>query len=141
VVVKEEIVNYARNDIIETENDLSALFDKKGNPPKFQELVEGVNDPSRAVDPLLQKPGESNADYRARMLEFARAATQAAEGAEHSHPGTVGPVAKRPAPDMSTLESMNLDELRKWAESEEINLGNATKKPEILKAIKAALEK
>lgn len=36
------------------------------------------------------------------------------------------------------LESMTLEELRKFAEGEEIDLGKATRKDEIIKAIRAA---
>lgn len=106
--------HYRKGEIVETTQDLSFLFDKDKDPnaKKFRRLYDTQEE--ETAETLRAKRAEIDAKLAA--LE---------------NPQPVGADA--------TIEAMTVEELRAFAASEEIDLGNAKTKDAILKAIRAAL--
>lgn len=121
-----EIKVYKQGEIVESTEDLTKHNSRHpGNPKKFVRVYDdGSTDysgPAPAVDPFAQRKGESAADYGKRMAETAKLFAEKAEAAT--------------ARDKE-LEKMNVAQLRKFAEGEEIDLKGAVDKDAILKIIR-----
>lgn len=106
---------FKKGDIIETDKNLHVIFDRIGNPPKFEEVHE---------DERIMTAQEKRQKAEALLKEAADD-----ELAAQLRKNTMNDV----------LDSMSVEDLRKHAASEEIDLGKAKSKDEILKVIKAAM--
>jgi hypothetical protein len=109
---------YQRGDIIETEDDLLKYNGGPMDPKKFELVLDELTDL------------KSMLSAREKLEQRIKVAQAAEEGFRTSQTDA----AKYPAND--TLESMSVAELRKYAEEEEIDLGAATKKDQILNIIR-----
>lgn len=103
-----------RGDIIETDLNLSAMFDQKGAIAKFQDITRGDTGGAVTKESLLQE-----IEDRKKMLE------ELDKG--------------KPAFGDATLDDMPLEALKKMAVEEAIDVGKAKTKEEYLKVIKAAM--
>ena len=100
---------YSRGDVVETKDNL-LRFNSGARRPKFEKLDDAA--------PITQQS----------------ATPQAKPSTPHSPA-----VAVKNQMAFATLESMSVAELQKYCEGEEIDLGRAKSKDEILKVIKATL--
>lgn len=103
-------------DIIETDLDLKALFDRPGNIPKFEDITHGAAMAAMTPESIDQQVAEL-LRKKAEMVN--------AQGSEKTHGDR-------------TLESMTVEELKKLAAEEEIDLGKATKKEDIIRIIQSS---
>ena len=103
-----------KGDIIETDLNLSAMFDQKGAIPKFQDITRGDVGDVDTEESLL------------REIEERKAKLATMKGG-------------KPAFGTDTLDGMTVDELKKMAAEEEIDLGKAKTQPEILAIVKKAM--
>jgi hypothetical protein len=124
-------------DIIESEHDLCLLFNSRDTNalPKFERVL-GDGAGSAVVPPgqLYQLPGESLDDFLKRVQEEARRLSPAAEAAKEgfdTHKTDVGRYPK-PVDYEDTYDEMTVDELKAHAASEEIPLGSAKSKKDII---------
>jgi hypothetical protein len=133
-------------DVVETDLDLCAMFNPTGAdvltgqllPWKFERLPDpGFHDdgmPERAA-------GESPDAYVERIKRWNESRT-GGRAAPSPVPAVVGApgeaVVSHYDNEDQVFESMTVDELRRHAEGEEINLGNAKSKKDIIAVIKAA---
>lgn len=101
---------YKKGDLVTTHVDMEARFNRPGFPPKYRR-VEGVL-PSQKLGGL-PKTGDS-----------------------YPVPQNLPPAQTH---GMDTLEGLTVEELRKYAAEEEIDLGPAKTKAQILEAIKASV--
>lgn len=103
----------ANGPIIETDIDLHKRYDKPGNPPKFQPLTEPIDllTSQQQIDAEIAKLQAKKAELDSRVSPLGHDATE------------------------GTLKDMSEKELREWANAEEIDLGKARTKGEMIKAI------
>lgn len=127
---------YKEGEIIETDTDLSKQNpkDKKGNVVqemmKFAKVYEdGSTEFSGPLTParsdMDQRDDESDSDYETRILGVLAAKKQKNQDVNDK---------------MDSLASLSIAALREYAAREEIDLGNATKKDDLLKVINDALK-
>jgi hypothetical protein len=102
----------SRGDIIETDRNLMAMFNSQGSI-KF-ERADGLR-------PEDRRDGETAKQYAARLAALAAEAALAAAQEEQG--------------ETATYEQMTVDELKRHAAAEEIDLGNAKSKQEIIKVL------
>lgn len=108
---------------------------------RWPERFEPVHGQAPTGDPELQmKPGETLNQFAARIGELAKktVTTEQVLSPVQTQPNSAPPLTHLPPADMSTFDAMTVEELKAHAEGEEIPLGTATKKAEILKLVKAA---
>lgn len=105
-------------DIIETDVDLHHMFDQPGAQPKFQDITLG--------DGTMPQTAESIDEQIAR-LQRQKEELANKNGSQSTH-GDL------------TLQSMTVEELRKMAAEEEIDLGKASKKEDIINIINSAMQ-
>jgi hypothetical protein len=120
-VLNEETVVFRRGDVIETDVDLSAQFDKPGSPPKFERIVPGGEYAALGgVGVFDRRPEETMEAFGARMREIAARATQAANvgGDEEAH-----------------LSRLSVEEPKRLADEEEVDLKKAKTKEEMVKLL------
>jgi hypothetical protein len=118
--------NDPNSNIIETYEDLERFNDPNPNVKgKFRRIIE-------KQDGLLhQLPGESLEQFAARVQGLATA------GGQQPQQEVREPLPSSLVDTNDTYESMTEKELRKMAEEEEIPLGNAKQKKDIIAAIRA----
>lgn len=121
---------YVKGDIIETDKDLSKFNGPYPNMHKF-ELVEDNGAGSEST--LVTNPSKGTSLSGSDPVAVAAAAKAGYDtiNAQQSKPPTQN--------FDDTLEAMTEAELKKFAEAEEIDLGTAKGKKDILKAIKASM--
>ena len=111
-------------------------------PEKFEGVMPGV--PSNYVQPTMQRPDETSEQFAKRMEALVADANKAMlesiqkeiERNKVEQPSV--PAVQAVATD-ATFDLMTVDELRKFAESEEINLHGAKTKDAMLKVIKGSM--
>lgn len=104
--------------LIETDKDLS-IFNGKGVAPKFEVVKEAAA--PVYVDPTVRRPGETMQAYLVRLAEFQNQAKSSIDAA------------------VKSVDGMSLDELKEFADAEEIDLKGAKTVDEMRKTVKAAL--
>ncbi len=98
-------------------------------PEKFEKMDEGA---TANVDPeTVMRPGETLNDFANRMQELSRVRSGG------NTQLTSSPVTPAKGTDLSTFDAMTVAELRVYADAEEIALGNAKSKEDIVKLVKA----
>ncbi len=115
---------YRTGDVVESSCDLAKLFNgDHGSSPKFELVHENGVPMTRQEGPItpeeIARRGLTQANVPVQTVNDAKTITAA-----------VSP--------MATLEHMTLDELRKHAAEEEIDLGKAKSKDEVLKVLRTA---
>lgn len=115
---------YNRGEVIDTPLDLIRMFDQPPHGPmgpKFQRLDEE----STTHHGLFQHAGESLPDFIKRCQD-AQAQKELEAEQERASINTA----------TDTFESMTVDELRKVAAEEEVDLGNARKREDIIRVLR-----
>lgn len=124
--VHKELENksHRAGEVIESMTALDGKFNSPGYPPKFERITEGV--PTVALADIRQMPGESAEQWMARIKKL-------------SEPSTLSPgkLAGAEGDDVA-FQSMTVEELRAFAAEEEIDLGRATRKEDIIRVLKEA---
>ena len=123
---------YVRGDIVESDNDLTT-FNSRG-AIKFERVNESGQPiresvPARNVNPVSQQAPPSGSSQA--TVNAATAVMEAPAAVYQQASGT-------PSPSIPTLEQMNVAELKALAAAEEVELGNANRKDEIIKLLRAA---
>lgn len=117
--------NQPGHNVVPSRDNLCKRF-----PNKFRLLTEGT---TANVDPeTLMRPGETLNEFANRMTELARV-----RGGGSAQSLTSNDPA--PGTSLETFDGMTIAELKAYAESEEIDLGPATKKEDILRIVKASV--
>ena len=135
-------------DIVESSFDLCSL-NQPGVTPKFALAGDGTIHPQGAhSNPLHKIPGETGDQYRERMKQLAQECLMAADGqTPTTTPGPQPQAAPPPvdpraalAKEFEKVSAMKtIEEIRRWAADEEIELKQAKTKEDALKAIKLHL--
>ena len=155
VVVAEIPRLYRRGDVFETDDNLAELFDKEGNVPKFERIVEGGEYGALVgtKDYFSRKPGEGAAAFMQRMTSLVHAAQEAATNAVGGEGvGTVAapaPISNPPPPhpnqakppvapngvSIEQLNKMKPAELKAFAAENEIDIEGLRKPEEVVMKI------
>lgn len=124
---------YRKDETIDTDYDLAKKFN---GPYSNMKKFELISDSGPTAEPSKSPPNLSGSAPSAVVA----AAKQGFDTINPPKPVVPEPVKTQPNPKQydDTLESMNEVELRKFAEAEEIDLGNAKNKKDMLRAIRAA---
>lgn len=129
---------YGPGEIISTTQDLIARYNAPGSI-KFERVDEYAVDAN--FNPLHRRPNESPEQYRVRMQELADAALKSAMDItssvtpEGDGEGDEGAKSLSASPE-EVFDSMTREQLIKHAQEEEIDLGGAKSKADILKLVK-----
>lgn len=124
--------------IIDTDVDLGARFNVPGLPPKFERIV------GEAVPETRRRPNESIASWKSRIAAIVAEEEERERRAEEQRKpkSDVQRSAERGfAGDFQTASpeerfgAMTVEQLREVAAAEEIDLGSATRKADILKIV------
>lgn len=139
--------------IIETHIDLCLRYNSSdpNMPRKFARIYDNEM-PGEFSSGMAMQPGETKAQYAARLRAQAeqmetedRLSNPQQEFQLPTQPGqqpqqkAAQPTYQQPD-HASTLDAMSLDELKKHAEAEEISIGTAKTREQVLKVLKSAAQ-
>jgi hypothetical protein len=127
------IRKYRRGEVVETNDDLKAIFDQPGMPPKFEELRDDV---TGLTGEMAIREGETLSEYANRLAQLVKTVGEEPMDETKAKAQTQAKTQNQQR-GADAFRRMSKEELEDYAEDNEIDLKGAQAKEDMIRLLLA----